>query len=180
MKWSSSSFWLLTQEALLKVHAFKVPFSSPMQSVQDPTTGDGGTAAAAQPDDKMRQGASKVATCLLQGRHNGFSTCLCGKIVQPADAAYAVRLPNAHTTCLAEDAVCCEALAGWRYLVRSHVIRQEGLACFGALARLAELQMVEHQTQDRIYSVKGWSNRKSDSDCLCFSGQRMRAESQAI
>lgn len=73
MKWSSSSFWVLTQEALLKVHAFSVPFSSPMQSVQDPTTGGGGISTAAQLDEKMRKGASTVATCRLQGRYK----CLC-------------------------------------------------------------------------------------------------------
>ena len=83
MKWSSSSFWLLTQEALPKVHAFSVPFSSPMHSVQDPTTGDGGTSTAAELDEKIRKGASRVATCCLQDRYN----CLC-KLAQIILAAW--------------------------------------------------------------------------------------------
>lgn len=111
IKWSSSSFWLLTQEALLKVHAFSVPFSSPMQSVQDPTTGDGGTADAAQLEEKMRRGASRVATCLLQGQHH----CLC-KSVQNSLATKSQQ-DRTHTACRAGVVVCCVAA-----LFRSHLL----------------------------------------------------------
>lgn len=47
IKWSSSSFCELTQEGLLSVQSFKVPLTSPMQSVHEPYKGAGGRLLAA-------------------------------------------------------------------------------------------------------------------------------------